>query len=184
MTLADDPVFTIQRPSPKLWTYYVLMSFFAGPFFFVVLVPLYFRYHTMHYRFDREGISMGWGILFRREINLTYSRIQDIHLVANFVERWLGLARIQIQTASGSARAEMTLEGLLEFEHVRDFLYSRMRGARDARGEVSPATTGAPDAARSTGDLADVLAEVAAELRALRQALENARSAAPGEPRV
>jgi putative membrane protein len=133
MTHPDDDrhVFAIERPDAKLWTYYLLRSLLLGPFFFVALLPLYFRYHTLHYRFDQEGISMGWGILFRREIHLTYSRIQDIHLVANFVERWLGLARIQIQTASGSAKAEMTLEGLLEFEMLRDFLYSRMRGARD-----------------------------------------------------
>ena len=187
---APRTIFQIERPDSKLWPYYILSSFLAGPFFFVVLIPLYFRYRTLRYRFDREGISMGWGILFRREIHLTYSRIQDIHLVANIVERWLGLARIQIQTASGSAKAEMTLEGLLEFEHVRDFLYSRMRGARDttgarpanpadlaAGGETASSTTTEPFAtAHSTGDggneLAVVLAEVAAELRGVRLALE------------
>jgi len=31
----------------------------------VVLPMLYFRYHTMRYRFDAEGIRMCWGILFR-----------------------------------------------------------------------------------------------------------------------
>ena len=40
----------------------------------------WFRYHTMRYRFDAEGVSMSWGILFRREVLLNYSRIQDIHL--------------------------------------------------------------------------------------------------------
>ena len=183
---APRTIFQIERPDAKLWPYYILSSFLAGPFFFVVLIPLYFRYHTLRYRFDREGISMGWGILFRREIHLTYSRIQDIHLVANIVERWLGLARIQIQTASGSAKAEMTLEGLLEFEHVRDFLYSRMRGARDIAG-ARPATAAPPAAAGEMttepfatappigdggNDLAAVLAEVAAELRGVRLALE------------
>ena len=34
----------------------------------MVLLPyLYFRYHTMRFRFDREGIAMSWGLLFRRE---------------------------------------------------------------------------------------------------------------------
>jgi putative membrane protein len=47
---------------------------------------------------------MRWGILFRREISLTYARIQDIQLSSNLVERWLGLAKIQLQTASGSSR--------------------------------------------------------------------------------
>ena len=180
MTTTDDDIFQIERPDSKLWIYYVLSSFLGGPFFFVLLVPLYFRYHTLHYRFDQEGISMGWGILFRREINLTYSRIQDIHLVSNIVERWLGLARIQIQTASGSAKAEMTLSGLLQFERVRDFLYSRMRGARDAGPTSAPATaTGAATALASlegAQDLAAVLTEVAAELRGVRLALEADRN--------
>ena len=132
-------IFAIHRPDPALMTWYVIRSFVLGPLFFIPLIPLYFRYHTMRYDFDEEGISMRWGILFRREITLTYSRIQDIHLVSNFVERWLGLARVQIQTASGSSSAEMTLEGLREFAAVRDYLYSRMRGISDRKsGPTSP----------------------------------------------
>jgi putative membrane protein len=201
---ADRAIFQIERPHPKLWTYYVLASLVAGPFFLFLLLPLYFRFRTLRYRFDEEGISMGWGILFRREIHLTYSRIQDIHLVANVVERWLGLARIQIQTASGSAKAEMTLEGLLEFELVRDFLYSRMRGLRDTGAAFAPragvaeaqlageqpqleharSDAGSPFELRPAAVRADVeaddalaavLTEVAAELRAVRLALERSR---------
>ncbi len=73
---------------------------------------------------------MRWGVLFRREISLNYPRIQDIHLTSNFVERWLGLARLQLQTAAGSATAEMTIEGLEQVEQIRDYLYSRMRDRR------------------------------------------------------
>lgn len=124
----ERAVFAIRRPDPALMKYYILGSLLAGPLFFIPLIPLYFRYHTMRYEFDEEGISMQWGILFRRQISLTYARIQDIHLVSNLIERWLGLARIQIQTASGSASAEMTIEGVKQYETVRDYLYTRMRG--------------------------------------------------------
>jgi putative membrane protein len=130
----------------------------------VTIVLFYFRYHTMRYRFDEEGIHMRWGILMRREVMLNYSRIQDIQLRANVVERWLHLARIEIQTASGSAGAQMTLEGLLNFVEVRDFLYSRMRGARHI-GET-------PHPAVSDESLAGVLTDVARELRAIRQLME------------
>lgn len=159
-------VFAIERPSPALMKYYVFSSFLLGPLFFIPLIYLYFRYHTMRYAFDEEGISMRWGILFRREITLTYARIQDIHLTSNILERWLRLARIQIQTASASASAEMTIEGVHEFEAVRDFLYSRMRGVRGAT-PAAAATAAAPE-----HDLAAALREVAAELRAVREALE------------
>jgi putative membrane protein len=158
------------RPDPSLLKYYLFASFLAGPFFFIPFIPLYFRYHTMRYHFDGEGVAMRWGILFRKEVSLTYARVQDIHLSSNFVERWLGLAKVQVQTASGNAGAEMTIEGIHEFEAVRDFLYSRMRGAKEVGRD--PAR---PPAAVHPGEDADALTvalqEVASELRAVREAL-------------
>lgn len=157
-------IFAIDRPDKSLFTYYVLTSLVLGPFFFVALIPLYFRYHTLRYRFDEQGITMRWGILFRREISLTYARIQDIHLSSNVIERWLGIAKIQIQTASGSSSAEMTIEGVREFELVRDYLYSRMRGIHSRTPTTE--STDAPS------DLASAMLEIARETRALRELLE------------
>jgi putative membrane protein len=168
-----ERISAIERPSPPLWTYYVLKAIASTVAFPITFVLLFFRYHTMRYRFDAEGIHMRWGILVRHEVMLNYSRIQDIQLRANVVERWLGLARIEIQTASGSSGAQMTLEGLLNFVEVRDFLYSRMRGARH------PADT--PAATIESESLAHVLADVAHELQAIRQLLETReRDARPG----
>jgi putative membrane protein len=164
----------IERPDPSLWTYYVLVCLLTGPLFPIFIIPNYFRYHTLRYRFDDDGISMRWGILFRREIHLTYTRIQDIHLTSNLIERWLGLARIQVQTASGTSSAEMTIEGIKEYELVRDFIYSKMRG--HARAPGSPAAPAAPVASGEAGDVATALHEAAAELRALREELAQRRS--------
>jgi putative membrane protein len=120
---------------------------------------------------------MRWGILFRREISLTYARIQDIHLRSNIVERWLGLARIEVQTASGSSGAEMTLEGLLGFEAIRDFLYSRMRGVGPTRGTAgdSAVRAGGGFGAAAGRELVEALTAVSAEIRALRRTLEARR---------
>ena len=140
---------------------------------------MWFRYHTMRYRFTDEGISMSWGILFRREIIVNYARIQDIHLRSNIVERWLGLARILVQTASGSSSAELTLEGLKQFEAVRDFLYSKMRGVKDAVHHPAPAvpTASASHDSTVTSELATTLREVTGELRAILRSLETTSSA-------
>jgi len=175
--LTTDEILAIERPHESLMTYYVVSSLAAGPFFPFILVPLYFRYHTMRYSFSHEGVSMRWGILFRKEINLTFARIQDIHLTSNFVERWLGLARIQIQTASGSSKAEMTIEGIREFGPLRDFLYSRMRGARGLTQPAPTEGTGrTPISGTSpSGDLGEValaLREAVVELHEIRMALE------------
>ncbi|MDB6114554.1 MAG: rane-flanked domain [Lacunisphaera sp.] len=169
----DAAILALERPHKSLLTYYLLSALVFPPLFPIIAPYLYFRYHTMRYKFTDEGISMSWGILFRRQIIINYARIQDIHLRSNLVERWLGLARVLVQTASGSAGAEMTLEGFKEFEAVRDFLYSKMRGVKDPAHKsavVPPATPAASPA--QTDELAAALREVARELRETRLALQ------------
>lgn len=180
--ISEAEIYALERPEPKLLVYYALSSLLLGPFFFFLLIPLYFRYYTLRYRFDREGVSMRWGILFRREINLTYARIQDIHLVSNVVERWLGLARIKIQTASGSSKAEMTVEGLHCFEALRTFLYDRMRGTRGHEDGTSKGGqgTGVELSAESLAALTASLQATAVEVRALRQDLARRRPGGAG----
>lgn len=165
----------IERPERVLLTYYLLTALVTGPLFPIFATVLYFRYHTMRYRFTDEGISMRWGILFRREIIIQYARIQDIHLRSNVVERWLGLGRVLVQTASGSASAEMTLEGLTVYESVRDFLYTRMRGVKD-EAPVAARAPAASGAAADHDELAATLREIAAEVRALREELAARRA--------
>jgi len=182
------------HPHRNLLRYYLLSALMFGPGFFFALFPFYFRFRTLRYDVDEEGITMRWGILFRREISLTYSRIQDIQLSSNVVERWLGLARIQLQTASGNASAEMTIEGVQDVDAMRDFLYSRMRGARGDGGAAVRAA-GATEAAGSAAvagvdtshaagspvaELAAALDATAAELRALRLELAARRGGEVG----
>jgi putative membrane protein len=167
----DARILNIERPHPRLLWLYMIRALLTGPGVVIMAPLLFFRYETMRFRFDAEGIHMRWGILFRRQINLTYARIQDIHLTSGLIQRWFGLADVKIQTASGSADAEMTLEGLLEFEAVRDFLYARMRGYRDGPQQVVDAVPAL--SAGATGESGEaLLREAVDELRAIRQALE------------
>jgi uncharacterized protein len=165
---------TIERPDPALMTYYVLVSLLTLVGFPIVLLAYYIRYRTLRYKFDDEGVSMSVGLLFKKEILLTYRRIQDIHVSRNLFERWLGLASISIQTASGASGTEMTLVGIREPELLRDYLYTRMRGAR---GDASAggAAARAPSAHRAPDvdevltllrDIRDRLGELVRERRA------------------
>ena len=167
-------VYEITRPDRKLLTQYVVRSILTGPAFPFVFVPSFFKYETLKYRFDDEGITMGWGLLWRREIFLTYARIQDIHLSRGIIERWLGLATINIQTAAGSSSSEMSIVGLVDYEQVRDFLYSRMRGARFGEVDESEEAPGKPT---PDGDTAvALLTDIRDELRAVRERLQAGRS--------
>ncbi len=169
----DRQIQAIERPDKSLWTYYLLSALAFPPAFPILVLPLYFRYHTMRYKFTDDGISMRWGILFRKEVIVNYARIQDIHLKSNIVERWLGLARILVQTASGSSAAEMTIEGIKDFEALRDFLYARMRGVKDTPHVPAtniPGSTGAA-AGSASPEVVAALREAVAELRAVREEL-------------
>jgi putative membrane protein len=159
--MTTDPR-TITRPDPSLLTYYFLVSLcalFAFPF---VFIPLYIRYHTLRYEFDDDGVKMSWGFFFHREVYLTYRRIQDIHVNRNLVERWMGLAKVPIQTASGTSGPTMKIEGIRDPEPLRDFLYERMRGAKEEGAGVLPSGEEPQDEALA------LLAEIRDELRRLR----------------
>ena len=159
-----DPA-SITRPDPALWTYYVIVAAFTLVGFPFAIWPLMFKYKTLKYRFDDKGVSMSWGILFHREIYLTYRRIQDIHVTRNLIHRWLGLSAVAVQTASASSGAEMTIEGIRNPETLRDFLYAKMRGAR---GEAEQPAEGHTTAAAPADDALTLLREIRDDLRRLR----------------
>ena len=162
-------IFSLERPSPDLMKVYVVRSLLTGPGLVIVLPIYFFRYRTLRYRFDDEGVHMRVGVLFRREVNLTYARIQDIHLRSSLIQRWFNLADLQIQTASGSSGAEMVIEGFKEFEAIRDFLYSRMRGTRATSSSAPP-----PERRHVTGpedqEVVGLLHQIRDELRQIREA--------------
>jgi putative membrane protein len=164
----------LNRPHPTLWTYYLIRAILTGPGLLASLPYLFFRYHTLRYRFDEEGIHMKVGILFRREVNLTYARIQDIHLRSGLIQRWLGLANVQIQTASGSSGPELVIEGFKEYEAIRDFLYTRMRGYEVQKSSFS---TGAEPADSTQSRQDGGSAQILSLLTSIRDELRNAREA-------
>lgn len=125
---------SLTRPDPALLRYYTLVSAFFLVLFPLVFLPSYLRYKSLRYRLDDDGVSMSWGVLNKRETYLTYRRLQDIQVSQGLLQRKLGLAEVHLHTASGSAGAEMKMEGITRPERLRDFLYARMRGAEQEEG--------------------------------------------------
>lgn len=166
---ADFDASRITRPDDALLRYYVITAAFTLIGFPVVFLVHYIRFRTMRYRFDDEGVWMGWGWLWRQETSLTYRRIQDIHVTKNIIQRWLGLASVQLQTAAGGASPQMVIEGVPDAERLRDFLYLKMRGARGEAPAKPANERSAPDGEN----------EVAVLLREIREGIErqNARIA-------
>lgn len=173
----------VTRPDPVLLKHYFITALLTGPGCVLVFPPLYFKYHTLRYRFDDEGVAASWGLLWRREVYLTYRRIQDIHVTRGIIQRWLGIAGIAIQTASGSATPELTIEGIPQYDALRDFLYQQMRGAKGDRARPSPeraapaAPADSPDGREVDDEALNLLRQIRDELALVRTKLE--RAAAP-----
>lgn len=169
LALSDPRAIT--RPDEAYWTYCVLVSALTLLGFPFALLAYYIRFQTLRYRIDDEGVAMSVGWLWKRETYVAYRRIQDIHVTRNLLHRWLGLARIDILTASGHAGAEMTIEGVRDPDSLRDFLYTKMRGARGEHAPGAAQTTdavpGAPASASADEALA-LLHAIRDELRAIR----------------
>ena len=160
-------IFALTRPDDKLLTLYIIYSLAANVALLFAFVPLYFRFRTLRYRFDKEGVSVAYGILWRKESYLTYARIQDIHVSRNLFERWLGLGTVEIQTASGSSSAEESIVGVREYNEIRNFLYARMRGHR-----LKTDVTGLQD---ELAPAEQALAGIRDDLHAIRTLLEGRR---------
>lgn len=80
------------------------------------------------------------------------------------------MARIDVQTAGGSGRPELTLGGLRFVEQMRTFLYERARAH-----ELAPAAAPPQPGGGWAGDdaaIAAALREAAVELRLMRQLLQ------------
>jgi putative membrane protein len=146
----------ITRPHERLMTYYFIVSLLTFVAFPITLIGLYIKFRTLQYRFDDEGVWRKQGLLWRREVNVAYRRIQDIHLTSGLIQRWLGLATVSIQTAAGSATPEITIEGVLEAEALRNFLYTKMRGVKEPTTD-RPAASPLDVSTLPNGDLTLVL---------------------------
>jgi uncharacterized protein len=120
----------LERPSPRLLTYYILTGLLSGPACVIVIPALIIRYNTLRYQFEETGLRMQLGLFFKQEVVVAFRRIQDIHVSRNLIQRWLGIASVSVQTASGNAMPEIVLEGMTDPDSVRDWLYERMRGAK------------------------------------------------------
>ena len=167
----ESAIRSITRPHPNLLTLYFLQALITLLGFPFVFLPLFFKYHTLRYKFDDEGISAAWGILFKREIHLTYRRIQDIHVSRNLIERWLGIGKVEIQTASGSASAELAIEGMEHYAAVRDFLYGKMRGTGSAARAGGPVAT-TPAVSGDEAEVVTLLRGIKDDVEGVRRALE------------
>ncbi|MCZ7384681.1 MAG: PH domain-containing protein [Candidatus Methanoperedens sp.] len=97
-------------------------------------IPKY--YDTMLYKLTQNELIWRRGVWFRNTGIVPYNRITNIDIVQGPVSRNLGIASIKIQTAgysgpaNGGRIAEITIEGMEQFEDLRELIMGFVRGKK------------------------------------------------------
>jgi membrane protein YdbS with pleckstrin-like domain len=138
------------RPSPKLWTARqlvlaavavpvvvmagVLSTLFASVGVTVAVVGglllitaaswvgLRGRYRSWSYTERDDDLIVSRGLLIRRLSVVPYGRMQFLDVTAGPVDRWLGLATVELHTAAASTDACIPGLELVEAQRLRDRL--------------------------------------------------------------
>ncbi len=84
----QQQIYDITRPHHKLLTLYTLRSLLTTVLFPIIFLRLYFKYHTLKYRFDGEGIAMSWAWKISPEPKMSLSGWRFTRSRKN--SHWLG----------------------------------------------------------------------------------------------
>jgi len=83
------------------------------------------RFMTYRYHLSDTKLLIDHGLLFRTHRSIPLARIQNIDSIQNLFHRWLHVAEVRIETASGRApEATMRVLSLRELERIRTTLQS------------------------------------------------------------
>ena len=147
-----------ERPSPRLWVArQALLALVAAPvllaagllcgflapgvvtavvlaallvFVAAVWVGLRGRYRSWSYREREDDLIVSRGLLVRRLSVVPYGRMQFLDVTAGPIDRWFGLATVQLHTAAATSDARIPGLELVEAQRLRD----RLAALGEARG--------------------------------------------------
>ena len=176
------------KPSPKLKSYYytsilLVMAIVTLPWaiplvFFIpitiwiilttpmavltILLLVWARkyYDTIFYKLTEDEIIWKRGVFIKNTGIVPYNRITNIDISQGPIARKYGIASLKIQTAgySGAKIAEITMEGIENYEELRDLIMSYVKGR--------------PSVAVETYEEENINAKMLEELTAIRELLE------------
>ena len=104
--------------------------------FIAYWIPRY--YDTIVYKLTENEIVWRRGVWFKNTGIVPYNRITNIDIGQGPISRMLGIATLKIQTAgySGQARPEIKIEGIEQFEELRELIMGFVKGKKPVAVET------------------------------------------------
>jgi membrane protein YdbS with pleckstrin-like domain len=133
-------------------------------------IPAFVR--TAEYRFSEDEIEYRRGVFFRQQTTVPYNRITNVGTAQGPIQRLVRSGAVKIHTAGygGQTGAELTVDGVTDFEDIQAQILGRVRArpGTATEGDDVPAPTVTPSRA-------DESTELLGELRRIRELLEKGR---------
>jgi membrane protein YdbS with pleckstrin-like domain len=106
--------------------------------FTVYWIPKYYK--SMNYKLTKDEMTWRRGVWFKNTGIVPYNRITNVDITQGPVSRSLGIAALKIQTAGYSGQttrtSEIRIEGVREFEEMREFIMEIVRGRKPVAMET------------------------------------------------
>jgi membrane protein YdbS with pleckstrin-like domain len=130
-------LFTILLGDPSSLFVPIILGLFLYLILIVLLVEIYARmsYNRWFYEFNKEGLKLERGIIWKRYSNVPYSRIQNVDVHRGILARMIGFSSVMIQTAGfsgpyGRAEGNLPAVSMEGAEKIRDFLMKKITSRR------------------------------------------------------
>ena len=164
----DSGAFGIDKVTFPLMLLALLLIILAAVYGFIHL-----SYESFTYELNEKEIVIREGIITRKTTVIPYGRIQDIRSERSLVERLLGLASIDIETAAGSSQRTSTMQipGIANKDAFISELMMRAEKSRTADGVGE-------EGAKPTTE--QMVGEVLKELKVLSYKIETLSSKVDG----
>jgi membrane protein YdbS with pleckstrin-like domain len=141
----------------------LIYAIISAPLWIILLFTLYWipkYYRSIIYKLTGDEMTWRRGVWFKKTGIVPYNRITNIDIEQGPVSRALGIASLKIQTAGYSGAAgkatEIKLEGIEDFEELREEIMSHVRG----RKPVAVETYGKEERGHAHGDVIGELVKI------------------------
>lgn len=177
------PLYSVGIPM-RVWPEWLRLIWFAleviAAVFFVVQLPLSYaavrlNFEMRWYIVTDRSLRIRSGIWSVEELTMTFANIQQVNLTQGPVQRFMGIADLEVTSAGGGGRAQAKkegddshsgrFEGVEDATAIRNLILERLRQYRDAG-------LGDPDEAHGPAiSVYEAAQEVLSEARQLHGAL-------------
>jgi membrane protein YdbS with pleckstrin-like domain len=136
-------------------------------------IPAFYR--SADYRLTDDELEYRRGVFFQQKTTVPYNRITNVNAAQGPLQRFVGAGSVGIHTAGfgGQTGAELTIDGVEDYEEIKDQILAKVRRREPQATESEDALERQTTSTNVESDSQALLAE----LRTIRQLLEQGRSA-------